>query len=65
MYIKKVSKYIVLRVSRPGPEVIKLFSCSAQQSMKFQLLTDVKIVKNSGKFRIKTQDLVIYPAHKC
>ena len=49
----------------PGPEVVKLFSSSAQLSMKFQLLTDVKIVKISGKFRIRTEDLVIYPTHKC
>ena len=49
----------------PGPEVIKLFSSSAQLSMKFQLLINVEIVKISGKFRFKTQKLVIYPAHKC
>ena len=47
------------------PEVIKLFSSSAQLSMKFQLLINVEIVKIGGKFRIKTQKLVIYPAHKC
>ena len=27
---------------RPGPEVIKLFSCSTQLSIKFQLLTKSK-----------------------
>ena len=30
-------------VSKPGPEVIKLFSCSTQLSMKFVLLIDVKM----------------------
>ena len=30
----------------PGPEVIKLFSCSTQLSMKFQLLIKTKILKN-------------------
>ena len=50
---------------QPGPEVIKLFSSSAQLSMKFQLLINVKIFKKCGKFRFKTQKLVIYPAHKC
>ena len=49
----------------PGPEVIKLFSSSAQLSMKFQLLINVEIVKISGKFGFKTQKLIIYSAHKC
>ena len=40
---------------RPGPEVIKLFSSSAQLSMKFHLLINVEIVKISGKFRFKTK----------
>ena len=43
----------------PGLEVIKLFSSSAQLSMKFQLLINVEI---SGKFKFSTQQLVIYPA---
>ena len=50
---------------RPGPEVIKLFSSSAQLSMKFQLLINAEIVKISGKFRFIPQNLVIYPANKC
>ena len=50
---------------QPGPKVIKLFSSSAQLSMKFQLLINVEIIKISGKFRFKTQKLVIYPANKC
>ena len=35
---------------RPGPEVKKHFSSSAQLSMKFQLLTNTKskLVENSG-----------------
>ena len=36
-----------------GPEVVKLFSCSPQLRLKFQLLINVKIVKISGKFRLK------------
>ena len=51
--------------NRHGPEVIKLFSSSAQLRMKFQLLISAEIVKISGKFRFKTKKLVIYPAHKC
>ena len=36
-------------------KVIKLFSSSAQLSMKFQLLINVEIVKIRGKFKFKTQ----------
>ena len=36
-----------LFASRPGPLVIKLFSCSAQLSMKFKLLINIEIVENS------------------
>ena len=32
---------------RPGPKVIKLFSCSTQLSMKFQMLISIKISRNS------------------
>ena len=41
---------------KPGLEVIKRFF-QAQLSMKFQL--------RCGKFRFKTQELVIHTAHKC
>ena len=50
--------------SKPGLEVIKLFSSSAQLSMKFQLLINAEIVKISEKFRFKPQKLVIYLADK-
>ena len=53
---------IIIIESISGPEVIKLFSISAQLSMKFQLLINVEIIKISGKFRFKTRKLVIYPA---
>ena len=52
-------------LKQSGLEVIKLFSSSAQLSTKFQLLINVEMVKISGKFRFKTQKLVIYPANKC
>ena len=45
----------ISRKKRYGPEVVKLFSSSAQLSMKFQLLIDVEIVKISGKFGFRTQ----------
>ena len=34
---------MVLFDKRPGPEVIKLFSCSTQLSMKFILLINVEM----------------------
>ena len=46
-------------------KVIKLFSSSAQLSLKFQVLINVEIVKISEKFRFNTQQLVMCPAHKC
>ena len=35
---------------RPGPEVIKLFSCSTQLSTKFQLFMETKILTNEDEF---------------
>ena len=34
-----------------GPEVIKLFSCSTQLSMKFYMLISIKISRNSAFFQ--------------
>ena len=45
-------------LSTPGTEFIKLFSSSAQLSMEFQLLINVEIFKNCGKFWFKTPKLV-------
>ena len=36
----------------PGPEVIKLFSCSIQLSMKFQMLIKVKLSRTLASFRL-------------
>ena len=35
-------------VQKPGPEVIKLFLCSTQLSMKFQMLISIKNIKKFG-----------------
>ena len=50
---------------RPGAEVIKLFSCSTQLSMKFKLLINIEIVKIDGIFRLNSLEPAIYPANKC
>ena len=38
--------YMSILARKPGPEVIKLFSCSTQLSTKFQLLIKTKICTN-------------------
>ena len=55
----------VTRVKGYNPEVINLFSCSTQLSMKFQLLIKGKMVKNKDFSCFKTLICCIYPADKC
>ena len=52
-------------VSLPGPEVIKLFSCLTQLSMKFQLLTKTKIQANKEVSCFKSLRCCTYHANKC
>ena len=49
----------------PGPEVIKLFSCSPQLSMKFKQLINIEIAKITGIVKFKFPKQVIYLASKC
>ena len=37
----------------PGPEVVKLFSCSTQLSIKFKLLLNTEIIKIGRKLRLR------------
>ena len=48
-----------------GPEVITLFSCSTQLSMKFQLLIKIKISKNEDVSWITCLRYCVYHANKC
>ena len=48
-----------------GAEVIKLFSCSTQLSMKFKMLLNIEIAKINGIFRFNLLEPAIYPAYKC
>ena len=50
---------------RPGPEVIKLFSCSTQLSTKFQLLIKTKILTNGEVYCFMSLRCCIYHANKC
>ena len=49
----------------PGAEVIKLFSCSTQLSMKSKMLINIEIAKIYGFFRFNLLKPTIYPANKC
>ena len=50
---------------RSGPEVIRLFSCSTQLSMKFQLLIKTKILTNKEVSCFKSLRCCINHANKC
>ena len=39
--------------SSPGQEVITLFSCSTQLSLKFELLLNIEIIKTDSKFKLR------------
>ena len=47
------------RVVRPGPEVIKLFSCSTQMSMKFSLLINMKMPIIVGIFIFISREIFV------
>ena len=49
----------------PELEVIKLFSCSTQLSMKFQLLINTKIQINKEVSCFRPLRYCIYHANKC
>ena len=49
----------------PCPEVIKLFSCSAELRFKFKVLISTEIAKINLNFRFRSAKPVIYPADKC
>ena len=64
--IFEVRSDIILSIERitkvPGPEVIKLFSCSTQLSTKFQLLIKTKIPKSKDVSCFKSLRCGIYHA---
>ena len=45
----------------PGPEVIKLFSCSTQLSMKFEMLISLKISRNSDFLGSDKPRMLFFP----
>ena len=49
---------------RLGPEVIKLFSCSTQLSMKFYLLMNSKLQISTVVFLLNLAEYVIFSAYE-
>ena len=64
-HMPHVRTTVSLWIYRPGPEVVKLFSCSTQLSLKFEFLRDVIVAKINEFLRFKSSKSVIYLAHKC
>ena len=67
---KNVSKYTfspqgMAAQLQPGPELIKLFSCSTHLSTKFQLLIKTKIPKSEELSCFKSLISDIKHANKC
>ena len=50
--------------SNSGSEVIKLFSCSTQVSMKFYLLLNLKLLTNANSFLLNNANHEIFSAKK-
>ena len=48
----------------PGSEIMKLFSCSTQLSIKFQLLIKAKMMKHTDFSCYQPLNWCIYPANK-
>ena len=51
-------------LGHPGPEVIKLFSCSTQLSMKFLLLINLKLLTIANSFLLNIAEHEIFSANK-
>ena len=46
---------------QPGPDGIKLFSCSTQLSIEFQMLISVKISRNSAFLGSDKSRMLFFP----
>ena len=62
--LSEMDGYVLTLSDKPGPKVIKLFSCSPQLSMKFQLLIKTKIPTNKEVSCFKSLRSCIYHADK-
>ena len=62
--LAEIRQKLIFTYLRSGPEVIKLFSCSAQLSTKFQLLIKTKILTNKEVSCFKSLKCCIHHANK-
>ena len=61
--LKKNELLMNYELLKSRPEVIKLFSCSTQRSMKFHFFINIEIVKIIGNFMSRSQMLAF--KHLC
>ena len=64
MFDLSVKRQVML-TSKSGTELIKLFSCSTQLSMEFQMIIKSKMLKNKDFSCFQMPRCCIYHAHKC
>ena len=64
-YIRNLKKIITEFYLEAWPQVIKLFSYSAQLRVKFQLVIKTKIPSNKEVSSFKSLRCCIYHAYKC
>ena len=62
---ERAQRQETVETGKPGPGVIKLFSCSTQLSTKFQLLKKTKILTNEEVSCFKSLICCIYHVNKC
>ena len=61
---KPLHAVITLNKGTPGPEVIKLFSCSTQLSMKFVLLINLKLLTIANSFLLNIAEHETFSANE-
>ena len=57
-------RFYLRGLDTPGPEVIKLFSCSTQMSMKFVVLTNLKLLSVANSFLLHINEHENFSANK-
>ena len=60
----QICKFPSAKVYQPGPEVIKLFSCSTHLSIKFFLLINLKLLTTENSFLLNIAERENFSANK-
>ena len=63
-YLDRPEQMMQTQIRRFGPEVIKLFSCSTQLSMKFFMLINLNLLTIANSFLLKIAEHEIFFANK-